>query len=173
MWSSFGRVGQTVLTTDNRIRFLGAFRQRLSAILAPLPRIERQVARALRLRSRGGVHKDTALRIQTLSARLQIVCCARKLHPWDEDLPEEKRNELFAQQCLEDVDQGVTRLFQQLPAVDEVDLTVVTPDGTAKIITGVVHREDFLHANQSSAGMRLMSKGLRYRFRGYRLEPLP
>jgi hypothetical protein len=60
-----------------------------------------------------------------------------------------------------------------LPAVEEVDLTLVTPDGTAKIITGVVHRGDLLHANQSSVGMRLMSKGLHYRLHDYRLEPLP
>jgi hypothetical protein len=174
MWLGSGRMGQSVIATDDWVRFMGAFRQRLSAILALSPRIERQVARGLRFRFCGGIKNNgTAMQTQILSARLQIVCCARRLHPWDEDLPEEKQSQLFTKQCLEDVDKGITRLFQQLPAVDEVDLTVVTPDGAAKILAGVVHRGDLLHADQSSVGMRLLSKGLNYHLQGYRLEPLP
>src|ERR1700733_14020993 len=95
--------------------FLRAFRQRLSGLLSTPLRIERHVARALRLRSRGGIHKDNALRIHTLAARLQIVCSARKGHPWNVDLPVEKQNELFVRQCLEDVDEGVTSVFRRFP----------------------------------------------------------
>jgi hypothetical protein len=159
--------------TDNRVGFLRAFHQRLSGLFSAPLRIEINVARALRLRSRGGIDKDNALRIHTLAARLRIVCCARKGHPWNEDLPEDKQNELFVRQCLEDVDEAVTRLFRRLPTVDEIDLTILTPDGGTKIITGMVRRDSLLSARQSSVRMRLMTMGLQYRLSDYRFDPMP
>lgn len=172
MWLRLGRVGQANSTTDNEFSFVGAIRQRLSAMFSPSPGIKKQVARALMLRCRGGVLKDNALQIQTLSARLQIVCFARKVHPWDQDLPEAEQNQLFARQCLQDVDKAITSLFQQLSEVTEVDVTIVTPDGNTKLITGVVHRDSLSDANQASVGMRLLTKGLHFRLHDRRLEPM-
>ena len=119
------------------------------------------VQRAMAVPRRGGVAHD-ALQIHALSARIQVEWMARPVHPWDLDLSTEEQSELFAEQCLQDVDQAVARLFEQLNAVDELDVCVLHPESSARILGGVVRRTDFLAAKRLSRQMRLKMAGLAY-----------
>jgi hypothetical protein len=76
--------------------------------------IMRMVVGALAVRPRGGIANDV-LALQKLSIGLHLEWLARDLHPWDRDLPEGSRAELFVQQCLEDADAAIPRLFHRLP----------------------------------------------------------
>jgi hypothetical protein len=64
------------------------------------------VVHALALTPRGAVPKDV-LAIKSLVVGLRVEWFARDVHPWDRDLPERRKAELFAQQCLEDVDAAI------------------------------------------------------------------
>jgi hypothetical protein len=97
---------------------------------------------------------------------------ARDVHPWDSDLPEKRKAELFAQQCLEDVDAAIPRLFDQLPEIDVLEIEVLERSSKNKIIGGVVHRSDLATQVGSSLGMRLKTIGINYRCEDLRLEPI-
>jgi hypothetical protein len=49
--------------------------------------------------------------------RLQTTC-------WDRDLSEQKQAEVFARQCLEDVDTAMSRLFKSIPEIDILEVVV-------------------------------------------------
>ena len=95
--------------------------------------IMRMVVRALALRPRGGIANDV-LALRKLSIGLHLEWLARDIHPWDRDLPEGSRAELFVQQCLEDVDAAIPRLFHRLPEVDVIEVDVVEPRTKCTII---------------------------------------
>jgi hypothetical protein len=97
---------------------------------------------------------------------------ARDVHPWDHDLPERRRAELFAQQCLEDVDATIPRLFEQLPEIDTLEIRVLERESKTQIITGVVHRSDLATQVDSSLGMRLKTIGINYQCPNLILEPI-
>ena len=134
-------------------------------------RITRRVAHALALTPRGAVHKDI-LAINGLVVGLRVEWFARDVHPWDRDLPERRKAELFAQQCLEDVDAAIPRLFEELPEFDVLEIGVLERASKSKIIAGVVHRNDLGAQVRSSLGMRLKSIGINYRCADLRLEPI-
>jgi hypothetical protein len=120
------------------------------------------VGRAISLRPRGGAGKD-GLVVQSLSARLRVELLARPVHPWDRDLPADERSELFVQQCLEDVSTAIPKLFQSMPEVEELEVTVLDPKSKSAIIAGIVKRNDAMTSNHfSSAGMKLRAMGLAY-----------
>src|ERR1700688_1678473 len=73
--------------------------------------ISQMVSRALSLRPRGAIGND-GLVVRNLSARLRVQLLARPIHPWDRDRPANERNELFVQQCLEDVSTALPKLFR-------------------------------------------------------------
>jgi hypothetical protein len=134
--------------------------------------IARRVASALTLKPRGAVRNDV-LSIQDLSLRLHVEWLARDVHPWDRDLPERRQAELFAQQCLEDVDAAVPRLFEQLREIDVVEIGVFERGSKTRIIAGMIHRSDLVAQQGSSLGMRLRMIGINYRRDDLRFEPIP
>jgi len=121
-------------------------------------RITRRVAHALALTPRGAVWNDV-LSIDRLAIALRVVWFARNVHPWNDDVPERRKSELFARQCLEDVDAAIPRLFEQLPEVDTLEIRVLERKSKIQIITGVVHRSDLAIQVDSSLGMRLKTIG--------------
>jgi hypothetical protein len=134
-------------------------------------RIIRQATQALALKPRGGIRKDVLV-INRLVMGLRVEWFARDVHPWDSDLPERRKAELFAQQCLEDVDAAIPRLFEQLPEIDVLEIEVLERASKSKIIGGVVHRSDLDAQVGSSLGMRLKTIGINYRCADLRLEPI-
>ena len=133
--------------------------------------IRRRVAHALALKPRGAV-RDDVLPIKHLAVGLQVEWFAREIHPWDPDLPERRKAELFAQQCLEDVDAAIPRLFERLPEIDVLEIGVLERTSQTRIIRGVVHRSDLAGQMDSSLGMRLKAIGVNYRRTDLRLEPI-
>ena len=123
--------------------------------------ISQIVSRALSLRPRGGVGND-GLVVRNLSARLRVQLLARPIHPWDRDRPASERNELFVQQCLEDVSTAIPNLFRSMPEINEMEITVFDPRDKNAIIAGVVTRADALASNCLPAGMKLKAMGLSY-----------
>ena len=138
----------------------------------PSNRIGRRVASALALKSRGAVWNDV-LSIEDLSVRLHVEWLARDVHPWDRDLPERRQAELFAQQCLEDVDAAIPRLFEQLPEIDVLEIGVLERGSKTRIIAGTIHRSDLVARESSSLGMRLRMIGINYQRTNLRFEPIP
>jgi hypothetical protein len=123
--------------------------------------ISQAVSRALSLRRRGGLGND-GLVVQNLFARLRMQLLARPIHPWDRDRPANERNEIFVQQCLEDVSIAIPKLFRSMPEIDEMEITVFDPRDKSAIIAGVVTRMDALASNALPAGMKLKAMGLSY-----------
>jgi len=119
------------------------------------------VSRALSLRPRGAICND-GLVVRNLSARLKVQLLARPIHPWDRNRPANERNEMFVQQCLEDVSTAIPKLFRSMPEIDEMEITVLDPRDKSAIIAGVVTRVDALTSNCLPAGMKLRSMGLAY-----------
>jgi hypothetical protein len=136
------------------------------------PFITQRVHRALALPQRGGVAKDILL-LKELFVHLRVEWFARDVHPWDRDLSKERQAELFTQQCLEDVDAAIPRLFNELPEIDVVEIGVLDRESNAKIITGVVNRENARASADLSLAMRLNALGVNYRRSNLRLEPIP
>jgi len=134
-------------------------------------RIIRRTKQALALKPRGGIRNDVLV-INRLAMRVRVEWFARDVHPWDSDLPERRKAELFAQQCLEDVDAAIPRLFEQLPEIDVLEIEVLERTSKSKIIGGVVHRSDLAAQVGSSLGMRLKTIGINYRCEDLRLEPI-
>ena len=133
--------------------------------------IKRQATRALSLKPRGAVRNDV-LAITHLAVGLQVEWFARDIHPWDRDLPERRKAELFAQQCLEDVDAAIPRLFERLPEIDVLEIAVLERGSQKKIISGIVRRSDLAARIDSSLGMRLKTIGVTYRYTDLKLEPI-
>jgi hypothetical protein len=145
---------------------------RLGARKAESPdRIRHRVAHALALKPRGAVWNDV-LALDGLSVALRVDWIARDVHPWNGDLPEKRQAELFAQQCLEDVDAAIPRLFAQLPEVDILEIGVLERGSKARIIAGIVHRGELASQVRSSLGMRLKTIGINYRYTDLKLEPI-
>jgi hypothetical protein len=134
-------------------------------------RIIRRTRHALALKPRGGIRNDVLV-INRLAMSVHVEWFARDVHPWDSDLPERRKAELFAQQCLEDVDAAIPRLFEQLPEIDVLEIEVLERASKNKIIGGVVHRSDLGAQVGSSLGMRLKTIGINYRCEDLRLEPI-
>jgi hypothetical protein len=87
--------------------------------------------------------------------RLDIAWRTRDIHPWDRDDPPEKKAALFVQQCLEDTDAAITRLFDTLPQVDIIHLKVLEGTSEKIIMAGTVHRSSSATSGPS-VRMRLM-----------------
>ena len=119
------------------------------------------VGRALSLSPRGGIGND-GLVVRNLSARLRVQLLARPIHPWDRHRPANERNEMFVQQCLEDVSIAIPNLFRSMPEIDELEITVLDPRDSGAIIAGAVTRSDALASNSLPAGMKLKAMGLSY-----------
>jgi hypothetical protein len=125
-------------------------------------RYRRGIERALALHLRGEVRSD-GLKLKTLSTRLEIEWMARDIHPWDRDDPPDRKAWLFFRQSLADTEAAITRLFQALPQIDVIALTVLEHDSESVIMAGTVNRSAVQPDAELSVGMRLWQRGITYR----------
>lgn len=135
--------------------------------------LRRGVTRALTLRPRGFVAND-ALRLERLSACLEVEWRTRVVHPWDEQLPPERRARVLCEQTLHDTEEAILGLFRLLPEVERISIRVrgcESPHET--FLAGTVAREDVRATNAlRSPGMRLRMMGVRWNTAGGALQPL-
>jgi hypothetical protein len=87
-------------------------------------RLHKRVTRALQLRPRGGC-VDDRLTVNRISTELRVEWRARDVHPWDRDLPLDRRDDLFLEQCRHDTLVAVQRMFARLSEVDLIEILVV------------------------------------------------
>jgi hypothetical protein len=128
-------------------------------------RYHRRIKQALALHLRGEVRRD-GLAVDTVSSHLEIRWRARDIHPWDRHLARYEREVIFAEQALADTEAAVARLFERLPEVDVIELSVLEPKSETLIAAGTVHRSDLYAARPHllSVGMRLREIGVKYHF---------
>jgi hypothetical protein len=131
--------------------------QRLDSV-----RYRRGIERALALHLRGEVRND-GLKLKKLSTRLEIEWWARDIHPWDRNDPPDRKAWLFFRQSLADTEAAITRLFQTLPQVDVIALTVLERNSESVIMAGTVDRSAVEPDAELSVGMRLWQRGITYR----------
>jgi hypothetical protein len=107
-------------------------------------RLRKRVARALTMAPRGGVANDgTSLR--TVSLSLEVEWYARDLHPWDRDLPVERRAELFSAELMADTVVALRQLFERLADIDAIQIRVLEPTEPHKtVLAGTVCRDDLI-----------------------------
>jgi hypothetical protein len=134
-------------------------------------RVARRVEWALALGRRGGARAD-GLSLVSVRKQLVIEWQARDVHPWDRDLPAGQAAERFVQQCFEDVDAAIGRLFSALPQVDEIALKVMQKSTGKPIMQGIVTRQDAEHTPAASVRMKLRFMGISYRLAGSHFEGL-
>jgi NAD-dependent dihydropyrimidine dehydrogenase PreA subunit len=128
-------------------------------------RYQHNIKKALALHLRGEARTD-GLTADTVSSHLTIRWRARDIHHWDRHRPRYERELMFAEQALTDTEAAVERLFDRLPGVDVIDLSVVEPVSEVVIAAGTVRRSDLSapRPRLSSVGMRLRELGIRYCF---------
>jgi len=131
--------------------------QRLDSV-----RYRRGIERALALHLRGEVRND-GLKLKKLSTRLEIEWWARDIHPWDRDDPPDRKAWLFFRQSLADTEAAITRLFQALPQVDVIALTVLERNSESVIMAGTVDRSAVEPDAELSVAVRLWQRGITYR----------
>jgi hypothetical protein len=130
-------------------------------------RHQRSVKDALALHRRGEGRND-GLALDNLRHHLEIRWRARDIHPWDRvrNLPGNERHAAFVDQALADTEAAIVRLFERLPYVDALELSVLEPLSEEVIAAGTVRRSD-MRARRPylrSVGMRLGEIGVRYSF---------
>jgi hypothetical protein len=124
-----------------------------------------KVKDALALHRRGEARSD-GLTLDNVSSRLEIRWRARDIHPWDHALSGYEREIVFADQALADTEAAIWRLFDKLPHVDVMEVSVLEPGSERLIAEGTVYRSALSAASPRlrSTGMRLRELGVRYRF---------
>jgi hypothetical protein len=147
--------------------------RRLTNVIQKLEvsRYRRGIERALALHSRGEARRD-GLRLNKLSNRLEIEWRARDVHPWDRHDPPDRKGAILVRQSLADTEAAITRLFQNLPQVDVIALTVLEHNSESVIMAGTVHRSESQPDTELSAGMRLWQRGVKFHSDGWVFEPL-
>jgi hypothetical protein len=112
----------------------------------------RGIQRALALHLRGEARRD-GLKLKKLSNRLEI--------EW-----------WVVRQSLADTEAAITRLFQNLPQVNAIALTVLDHNSESVIMAGRVYRSEPEPGAELSVGMRLWKRGVKYHSDGWVFEPL-
>lgn len=126
----------------------------------------RRIKKALALHLRGEARRD-GLTVDNVSSHLEIRWRARDIHPWDRSLTTRyEREVMFAEQALADTEAAVSRLFEKLPEIDVIVLSVLEPKADILIAAGTVHRSEMNAARRDlmSVGMRLREVGITYHF---------
>jgi hypothetical protein len=121
-----------------------------------------RVEQALGLERRGEARKDSLL-LSAVRHRLEIQWQARGVHPWDRHLCLDKKQAIFMEQTLTDTESAIARLFETMPEIDLIDLSVTDPRTDTLMLSGTVHRTDFQNAGHSpSVRMRLTAMGVSF-----------
>ncbi len=129
----------------------------------------RKVERALALNQRGEVRSD-GLQMTSAKTTLRIDWLARAIHPWDRDLPPERAERLFSQQCLDDANAAISRLFAEIPVLESIAVCVRRDISRPPILAGTVYRNSLTTNDYASTGMRLRAIGLSFRMSNLCLE---
>src|SRR3984957_16909176 len=129
----------------------------------------RKVERALSLNQRGEVRSD-GLQLTSAKLTLRIDWLPREIHPWDRDLPTAQAERLLTQQCLDDANAAITRLFAEIPVLDTIELCVRRDISRPPILRGTIHRDSLRGNHYASTGMRLRAIGLSFRMSNLCLE---
>ena len=131
---------------------------------------QRGIERAIRLQDRGEVRKD-GLKLVSARTRLDITWAARDIHPWDRHGSQEQTGAQFVRQALNDAEDAITRLFDELPDIDEITVSVLERGSGKVIMAGTVHRSSLVET-AASVKMRLMNWGIRFSLAGSYFEPV-
>jgi hypothetical protein len=128
---------------------------------------------ALALNRRGEARADGLTLVES-SMRLEVKWRARKIHPWDRDLSEDRAAPRYVEQALFDTEAALERLFATFPEVTCIDFAVLETrvESTRTIIAGVVDKKEFGDRKSPSIGMRLRSIGIEYHIVGSHFAPL-
>jgi len=144
----------------------------------PLPSLRARPLRpiadkALALTPRGLFAHDRPL-LKKVSGQLQVEWLARSVPPFERNPDEERQEQLFCEQTLDDTSAAIVRLFELLPEIERIEIRVVQPwSPDTLILSGIVHRQAALASRSvASPGARLQSMGVRYRVANGRLAPL-
>lgn len=123
--------------------------------------------------NRYDVRRDRLL-LMAKSFRLTIAWRARRVHPWDRDLQEDKRAIRLVDQTFADTIAALEELFITLPEVDVIDLKVLEADEKKDgiLLMGSVSRSEFETWHPSSIPMRLRLLGVSYNLIDKHFEPL-
>ncbi len=127
-------------------------------------RLRNRVTRALTMAPRGGVANDSSL-LREMSLSLKVEWYARDLHPWDRDLPVERRAEVFTAELMADTVVAIRQIFERLAEIDAIQIRVLEPAEPHKtVLAGTVCRDD-LNATRDcpSPAMSLKLLGLQHR----------
>ena len=125
--------------------------------------MRRLVSKILALGPRAFVRNDELI-LSDLAACLRLEWRARDIHPWDRDLPIDRRAERFRDQTLSDTDEAIERLFRTMPEIETIEVRVLEPRAPNEVIlSGTVARKDVLATREiMSPLMRLMMMGIQY-----------
>jgi hypothetical protein len=136
-------------------------------------RVGKALCNALALQRRGEARPD-GLSSFSFSVRLTVNWRARDLHPWDRDMPEERRAPRFVEQTLDDTEAAVERIFKAFSEVNTLEVNVFEKDPASDrvIMSGVIRRSDLGLCSSSSIGMRLRMLGIHYRLAEQYFAPI-
>lgn len=115
--------------------------------------------RALALHTRGEARPD-GLQITAARTTLRVEWLAREIHPWDRDLPADEAERRFSEQCLDDADAAIARLFSEIPVLQSIEVCVRRSESGPPLLEGTVDRTELCGYRHLSVAMRLRSMGL-------------
>jgi hypothetical protein len=105
-------------------------------------RLRNRVIKALTLAPRAAV-PDDGPRLRKMSLALTLEWYARDIHPWDCDLPADRRAELFTAALMAETIAAIRQTFDRLAEVDVVEIRVLAPDEPDRtVLAGTVCRDD-------------------------------
>src|ERR1700730_1429665 len=84
-------------------------------------RLRNRVIKALTLAPRGAV-RDDGPRVREMSLALRLEWHARDIHPWDCDLPADRRAELFTEELMSETIAAIRQAFERLAEVDVIEI---------------------------------------------------
>jgi hypothetical protein len=127
-------------------------------------RLRNRVIKALTLAPRGAV-RDDGPRVREMSLALRLEWHARDIHPWDCDLPADRRAELFTEELMAETIVAIRQAFERLAEVDVIEIRVLAPNEPGKtVMAGTVCRDDLIAARACpSPAMSLKLLGIQYR----------
>jgi hypothetical protein len=127
-------------------------------------RLRNRVIKALTLAPRGAV-RDDGPRVREMSLALRLEWHARDIHPWDCDLPADRRAELFTEELMAETIVAIRQAFERLAEVDVIEIRVLAPNEPGKtVLAGTVCRDDLIAARACpSPAMSLKLLGIQYR----------
>jgi hypothetical protein len=96
---------------------------------------------------------------------LRLEWHARDIHPWDCDLPADRRAELFTEELMAETIVAIRQAFERLAEVDVIEIRVLAPNEPGRtVLAGTVCRDDLIAARACpSPAMSLKLLGIQYR----------